>query len=186
MNTKTAYSERLKHPRWQRKRLEVFNRAGFECEHCGEADRSLHAHHLFYEKNAEPWDYPDLAFVCLCESCHKEFHEDKDYSDRLCRDLLGGDGCEHTSHWSRWIGRESRTGLLTIIKEVIFAQPALGYRKGYCVKLSEAGLLIHCEDDGWVDDRWIPHSDIKATIGIFRYGVAQAADIARGGISVEV
>lgn len=76
--TKAAYSEKLKHPLWQRKRLEVLDRAGFSCEFCGCEEEMLHVHHKYYEKGKEPWDYPDNAFVCLCKKCHESRHEEKE------------------------------------------------------------------------------------------------------------
>jgi hypothetical protein len=67
--------ERLKDPRWQKKRLEVMQRAGFACEWCESKDMTLHVHHTYYEKYREPWDYPDWALMCLCESCHEQASE---------------------------------------------------------------------------------------------------------------
>ena len=29
-------------------------------------------HHNYYEKDAEPWDYPDRSLTALCEFCHKD------------------------------------------------------------------------------------------------------------------
>jgi 5-methylcytosine-specific restriction endonuclease McrA len=52
-----TYFEKLKDPRWQRKRLEVMERAGFACEYCGSATETLNVHHGFYEKGKEPWEY---------------------------------------------------------------------------------------------------------------------------------
>lgn len=65
-----TYWEKLKDPRWQRKRLEVLNRAGFACENCYDTESTLHVHHGFYEKGHEPWDYPLETLWCLCEDCH--------------------------------------------------------------------------------------------------------------------
>ena len=31
----TTYSDKLKSPKWQKKRLEVLNLRGFKCEKCG-------------------------------------------------------------------------------------------------------------------------------------------------------
>lgn len=70
MTTKT-YAELLKDPRWQQRRLEVFERSGFECEHCGATDKTLNIHHAYYEKDKKPWDYPLESLVCYCEDCHK-------------------------------------------------------------------------------------------------------------------
>jgi 5-methylcytosine-specific restriction endonuclease McrA len=66
-----SYSELLRDPRWQRKRLEVMERAHFACEECRSETRTLNVHHRFYEKGRAPWDYPDRALVCLCELCHR-------------------------------------------------------------------------------------------------------------------
>lgn len=33
---------------------------------------TLTIHHLYYERDREPWDYPDNAFMVLCEDCHEK------------------------------------------------------------------------------------------------------------------
>ena len=66
-----AYAEKLKDPRWQRRRLEVFNRDRWTCRECGDTETTLNIHHHYYIPNKEPWEYPDEAFVTLCEDCHK-------------------------------------------------------------------------------------------------------------------
>ena len=68
------YSERLRDPRWQRRRLEVMARAKFRCESCGCARSFLHVHHKEYRRGRAPWDYPDDLLACLCESCHETAH----------------------------------------------------------------------------------------------------------------
>jgi hypothetical protein len=66
-----SYSEKLRDPRWQKKRLQVMEKAGFRCERCGRADRTLDVHHGFYARGLDPWDYPDDTLWCLCsEECH--------------------------------------------------------------------------------------------------------------------
>lgn len=69
-----TYSEKLKDPRWQKLRLRVFERDKWTCRDCGANDRPLHAHHAYYEKGKDPWDYPDYDILCLCEQCHDEKH----------------------------------------------------------------------------------------------------------------
>jgi hypothetical protein len=66
-----SYYEMLKHPKWQKKRLEILQRDGFSCEDCGADDVTLHVHHAYYEKGLAPWDYPDESLHSLCESCHQ-------------------------------------------------------------------------------------------------------------------
>lgn len=72
---KKSYWDLLRDPRWQRKRLEIMERAGFECEDCGCDDTTLNVHHSYYEKGMNPWDYPDLSLHCLCEPCHEKAQE---------------------------------------------------------------------------------------------------------------
>jgi hypothetical protein len=67
----TPYAELLRDPRWQRKRLEVMERDGFACVECRSTTRTLNVHHRYYERGAAPWEYPDAAFVTLCEDCHE-------------------------------------------------------------------------------------------------------------------
>jgi 5-methylcytosine-specific restriction endonuclease McrA len=64
------YAEKLKDPRWQKKRLEIFNRDSFTCQCCKSTTDTLNVHHLAYERNKDPWEYEDLALVTLCEHCH--------------------------------------------------------------------------------------------------------------------
>ena len=66
------YFEKLKDPRWQKKRLEIMERDEFKCSHCGDDEKTLNVHHKFYRKGANPWDYPDDALMTLCEPCHEE------------------------------------------------------------------------------------------------------------------
>lgn len=70
-----TYSELLRHPRWQEKRLEVMKRAGFKCEICGSQEETLHVHHGYYEKGKKPWEYPGCALHCICQLCHSEVTE---------------------------------------------------------------------------------------------------------------
>lgn len=67
-----TYSEKLLDPRWQRKRLEILGRDGFSCRSCGSTTKTLHVHHLFYKKGAEPWDYNSGDLVTACDECHAQ------------------------------------------------------------------------------------------------------------------
>ena len=66
-----TYSEKLKHPLWQKKRLEVLHRSSFTCGMCGSKEKTLHVHHGYYSRGAMPWEYPDDAYHCLCFDCHE-------------------------------------------------------------------------------------------------------------------
>lgn len=75
MSAKT-YSEKLKDPRWQKKRLEILNRDKFKCQSCGNGELTLHVHHTKYIRGNDPWDYKDNFLVTLCELCHDNEHAD--------------------------------------------------------------------------------------------------------------
>lgn len=74
MNDKKTYSEKLRDPRWQKKRLEILSRDKFQCRCCGSESETLMVHHIQYTKGAEPWEYPNEFLYTLCESCHEEEH----------------------------------------------------------------------------------------------------------------
>ena len=78
-----SYSELLKDPRWQRRRLRVLERADFTCERCSDADSTLHAHHKRYVKGMLPWEYEDALLECLCESCHDLAHAEQEQLDLI-------------------------------------------------------------------------------------------------------
>jgi hypothetical protein len=78
-----TYSEQLKHPRWQRRRLEVLSANGFQCSSCSTEDVTLHVHHKRYVKGRQVWEYPDAELAVLCENCHEQFHEWKAMLDEL-------------------------------------------------------------------------------------------------------
>jgi len=65
-----TYQEKLKHPKWQQKRLKILERDSWRCQTCGDENNSLHVHHIEYGK--EPWSVSDDNLITLCESCHAE------------------------------------------------------------------------------------------------------------------
>jgi hypothetical protein len=80
-----TYSDKLKDPRWQKCRLEILKRDGFKCQSCGDTEEELTVHHVYYEKDIDPWDYPDETYMTLCKKCHDKWHRLKYAMDRsLC------------------------------------------------------------------------------------------------------
>lgn len=73
----TSYAEKLKDPRWQKKRLEIMERDEFTCLSCGDKDKELHVHHLSYRRGADVWDYNNDELITLCKDCHKEITDIK-------------------------------------------------------------------------------------------------------------
>lgn len=76
-----TYSKKLNDPRWQKKRLEIYNRDNFQCQFpfddgvCGEDSDMLHCHHLEYIKGLKPWEYPNDKLLTLCDTHHKMIHD---------------------------------------------------------------------------------------------------------------
>lgn len=66
-----TYAQKLRDPRWQKKRLHILERDKWTCQSCRSTTKTLQVHHLFYAKR-EPWEYPDQAYQTLCEGCHRE------------------------------------------------------------------------------------------------------------------
>jgi len=69
-----TYSEKLKDPRWQKKRLEIFNRDDWKCLNCGATTKTLIVHHLKYD--GDPWKVENEFLKTLCEDCHELSHDD--------------------------------------------------------------------------------------------------------------
>ena len=73
-----------KHPKWQKKRLEILDRDGFKCKLCGATENQLHVHHKYYDNAIKLWEYPGESLVTLCNECHKTVHrKKKDLDDIL-------------------------------------------------------------------------------------------------------
>lgn len=71
----STYSDKLKDPRWQKKRLEIFERDNWTCQFCGNTDKTLAVHHLEYIKGNCPWEYNNESLLTICDDCHNQEHE---------------------------------------------------------------------------------------------------------------
>lgn len=67
-----TYSEKLKDPRWQKKRLEILNRDKWTCQRCFDTESTLHVHHIKY--SGEPWEVEERYLLTLCDECHEHEH----------------------------------------------------------------------------------------------------------------
>jgi len=65
-----TYAQKLRDPRWQKKRLQILERDQWMCCCCKSDTRNLQVHHLYYAKR-DPWDYPSEAYQTLCGECHE-------------------------------------------------------------------------------------------------------------------
>jgi hypothetical protein len=86
MKAKT-YAEKLLDPRWQKKRLELFQKKNWQCEGCGNRSETLHAHHKAYRK-CQPWEYDISELRCLCERCHGRVEDYKKEIGKILIELL--------------------------------------------------------------------------------------------------
>lgn len=68
------YSELLKSPEWQKKRLEIFSRDNWTCQCCKSKSKQLQAHHIYYERGLKAWEYDNEVIVTLCDDCHNNIH----------------------------------------------------------------------------------------------------------------
>jgi 5-methylcytosine-specific restriction endonuclease McrA len=75
------YADKLRDPRWQKKRLEVMQLDNFTCRHCQTKTQTLNVHHINYERGKAPWEYEASALITLCEPCHRS-SEDAIYALR--------------------------------------------------------------------------------------------------------
>lgn len=75
---KRSYLEELRDPRWQQKRLKIFERDRWLCTRCLDGKTNLQVHHKDYIPGVLPYDYPEDMLTTLCEKCHeKENDRDK-------------------------------------------------------------------------------------------------------------
>lgn len=87
MSERKDYSELLKDPMWLAKSKEIKEWDRGVCQLCGSSEH-LQVHHLCYDENRTPWNYPSRSLVTLCDKCHKQIHDnDKKFYSRL-KELL--------------------------------------------------------------------------------------------------
>jgi cytochrome c553 len=48
----------------------------------GAGKTTLAAHHRYYLHGQEPWEYPQAAFVTLCERCHQRETQERREAER--------------------------------------------------------------------------------------------------------
>lgn len=139
-----TYAEKLKDPRWQKKRLEIMQLADFACEMCDDKDSTLHVHHRYYVKGRLPWQYPNFALQCLCSGCHNGEHpideDDNSFSvqpwESVAEAIIGGKSA---------FDREIVNGGAW---DLAFELEQLANRIG---KAAAVGVCLHAMFDYWVD-----------------------------------
>lgn len=84
----SEYSQKLKDPRWQKKRLEILERDEWTCQICYDSESTLVVHHRKYLPSTDPWDYPDDLLVTLCEDCHEAERTERPEFEKYLLDVL--------------------------------------------------------------------------------------------------
>jgi hypothetical protein len=97
-----SYSEKLKDPRWQRKRLEIMQRDDFACILCGDSKSTLNVHH--WEYKGEPWDVDNDNLSTVCVTCHELIEYRKKHglptrAGRMHRFIEAGEIIEEGDEW---------------------------------------------------------------------------------------
>jgi hypothetical protein len=96
-----TYAEKLRDPRWQKRRLEVMQRDNWKCLRCGDGTKTLNVHHKEYIKGRDPWQYPNHLLETLCEDCHGE-HHGVDRKERL--EALAESVMRNLHKAEEWVG----------------------------------------------------------------------------------
>ena len=102
-----TYAEKLKDPRWQKKRLEILQRDGFSCWWCGDKETTLHVHHTEYI-GGNPWETPDIFLTTVCQDCHEIEHLNFTPLERLLIDTFRNQNMKDTERiklMNRVVGR---------------------------------------------------------------------------------
>ncbi len=84
-----TYTEKLRSPKWQRKRLEILQRDHFTCQLCSDTETELQVHHKQYSPGKEPWDYENELLVTVCRQCHS-YVTDNGYPYRVLKKIVDG------------------------------------------------------------------------------------------------
>lgn len=81
------YTDQLRMPRWQQRRLRIFERDGFACAQCGNTESELQVHHKDYFPGVKAWEYPDNDLTTLCKKCHSKENERESHEKYLLQSL---------------------------------------------------------------------------------------------------
>lgn len=151
---KKTYYEKLKDPRWQKKRLEVMADRFFSCEVCGDSESTLNVHHKEYFKDLEPWEYHKDQLACICENCHETLHGDIDFLKWVCS-------------YANLDGPANRVELAYVLAGYI-GMPYEGILDFTCMKDNrsirnpyKAGVQARIESENGVRADWLKEKDLE-------------------------
>lgn len=70
-----SFKDQYRHPKWQKKRLEILSDRAYECEFCQDSETELQVHHIEYTQGKKVWEYGEDNFLCLCKPCHERLSD---------------------------------------------------------------------------------------------------------------
>ncbi len=88
------FTDQYKHPLWQKRRLEMLERAKFRCSSCRDDESQLHVHHGQYFTGRKLWEYADDELHVLCGACHEEAHKRLEYIKEIVSKIPPSELCE--------------------------------------------------------------------------------------------
>jgi hypothetical protein len=130
-----SYSEKLKDPRWQKLRLEVFERDEFACTRCGDKENTLNVHHWSYAKSGNPWDSDMGELDTVCEACHKKIEDDISMMKSIVRfnpDIQWYEELEGTDYhlWNLYEGMFNQNSPVFKAAKFVFIEFWRGFKNG--------------------------------------------------------
>lgn len=133
------YNQKLKDPRWQKKRLKILERDNFTCQYCQCIDETLHVHHFEYKGN--PWDIDNKKLITVCERCHFIIEEAK----RNNAEVIDIDRDEEDGLMSAYVLIESNIPSVAVFK----IQPS---KTEFIVLIHKSALKHHLSKIDWYLD----------------------------------
>lgn len=132
---KIAFSDQYKHPLWQKRRLQILDTHGWQCNDCGSSEKTLHVHHKQYFKDRMLWEYSDDELVALCDECHKSAHH---VLDRIKEILVTVDTVEAFALLAGYFGRfgEINPGVVEEARQM----KGLEFASGFVASLSQHSI----------------------------------------------
>lgn len=75
----SSYKDLLNTQEWKDKRNFILYLRDYKCEWCS-STKCLQIHHKVYyqypnNQKVFPWQYPENKLMCLCDKCHKKYHQ---------------------------------------------------------------------------------------------------------------
>jgi hypothetical protein len=147
MSDRIPYWQKLQDPRWQKKRLEIFERDSFTCRYCDAKDKTLEVHHLYYVSGREPWEYPLGTFKTACSDCHRELKLES----------------KESQYWELFCCMENEHNLITGRELPFIINLLLCSHRTGCPDFALLALITDAMLDGLIDHETIQkwHDDLR-------------------------